>query len=356
MASLCWSESVIKSLLVKKERTLTHFPQGIYNGHMPSITFKTYDDAIKELRNRGMRVSDVRAAKAYLESFSIYNVINGYADIFDDPRNPGHFREGTTFSELKSLHHFDESLRRSLTHYVLKIECSVKSRATYQFCSAQKPDGTRKRGSCDYLIPSSYDPMQQTKVLKLIADLSGVITNGSFNPGPIKSYVNNGINPPPVWVLATGMTFGNTLKFYECLFPSERNQIARSFQLPEDVFDSFLMILRDFRNALAHSNRVFCFKTVHRPKRIALTNGNYDRVELSSERRFGSVLYILQHLLSEKDFKKLINEVSNLSMGLAKKLKTISILDVATEMGVPNSMRLRYGIKLSEPDCQSPIP
>lgn len=181
----------------------------------------------------------------------------------------------------------------------------------------------------------------------MINELSGAIKSGSLNPGPIKEYLNAGIATPPIWVVATGMTFGNTLKFYECLLPAERNQVARSFQISEDVLDSFLLVLRDFRNSLAHSNRVFCFRTVHRPKRVILPTGAMDRVEVVAERKFGSVLFILQHLLSDKDFRSMINEISTLLIGLSKKLKTITIADIASEMGVPSSMRKRYGVKMS---------
>ena len=183
--------------------------------------------------------------------------------------------------------------------------------------------------------------------MKLIADLSSVITSGSFNPGPINEYVKRGINPPPIWVLSTGMTFGILLKFYECLMPAERNQIAKRFSLPEDVFDSFLLVLRDFRNSLAHSNRVFCFRTIHRPKRIVLHDGTLDRVENAAEKRFGSVLFVPFHLLSKKDFKCMVNEVSTLLTGLSKRLKTVTVLDVLAEMGIPNSMRMRYGVRVS---------
>ncbi len=318
----------------------------MYNPPMPSVTFNTYDDSLRALRNQGMHISNPRSARAYLESFSAYNVINGYADIFRDPNNPGRFKPGASFSELKALHHFDEGLRRCLTHYVLRVESVTKSHVTYEFCAAKDSLGSFLRGPCDYLQVASYDPTNGTKVQKLINDLSLVIASGSVNPGPIKDYINQGINPPPIWVLATGMSFGNTLKFFQCLLPNERSEVARSFALQDDVFGSFLMVLRDFRNALAHSNRVFCFRTVHRPRRIVRPNGVVERAESAAERKFGSVLFILSHLLDQKDFKAMANELSTLCAGLSKKLETITISDVAAEMGMPSSMRQRYGIRI----------
>lgn len=135
----------------------------VYNPSMPSTTFKTLDTAISELRSKGMLVSNPKDAKHYLDCFSVYSVINGYADIFNDSLRPGYFLAGASFSELKAVHHFDEGLRRCLTHNVLRIESIVKSRATYQFCDAKDAMGNPKRGSCDYLLSTSYDSTQLAK-------------------------------------------------------------------------------------------------------------------------------------------------------------------------------------------------
>lgn len=312
---------------------------------MPSFTFETLDDAIKDLRSKGMLVSDPKDAKAYLEKFSVYTVINGYADVFRDPSNLPNFKEGSSFAELKALHHFDEGLRRCLTHYVFRIETIAKSRIIYQFCSAADSLGTPLRSPMDYLDPKQYDQSQSSRINELIHDLKGVVDNGRKNPGPIRDY--HRLKQIPIWVLATGMTFGNTLKFYSFMKPNERDQIARLFGLHDDVFDSLLTILRDARNSLAHNNRAFCFRTVHRPKTIISSDGAEERVEKAATQKFGSVLFALEHLLPPKDFKALINEISTLCIGLSKKLKTITILDIATEMGIPNSMRLRYNLHLT---------
>ena len=308
---------------------------------MQQKPFKTSDEQIELLKERGMSFNNVNAAKEYLEDYTYYGVINGYSDLFWEEGHLNRYKEGVSFSELKALHHFDESLRRFLTPYILQVESIVKSHIVYQFCNARKPDGTYAHEPDGYLDANNFDPERRQKAQNLTYKLREVLNQGRNFHGPIKHYTDN-YGFVPLWVLATQLSFGHVVTFYNVLMPSERNEVARRFGIREHELFSILRVLHDFRNTIAHSNRVYCFSTAHRVPRILAV----EPIENRANTRFGSILYILKILLSNSDFKSVCNELSTLLKGLGHKLKRATILDVARKMGMPQSMRERYNIHL----------
>ena len=305
------------------------------------------DEQIAILKDRGMQFSDQQRVKEYLADFTYYSIVNGYSGLFWESDDKCRYKSGTRFSELKALHHFDENLRRELTYYVLQVENKVRSHIVYRFCDARLPDGSYRHLPDDYLTEASFDPARTKDAQTLIRKLKETIKQSKTHNGPVKHYLEQ-YKSIPLWVLATQMSFGETALFYHCLLPAERNAVAREFGLHSEELEGFLTVLKDFRNSIAHSNRVYCFKTVHRVPKVLKPNGGFDQLETKSNTRFGSVLFVLSYLLGPKDFKCICNLLSNLLIGLSKRLKTITILDVVSEMGVPQSMRCRFAIKLED--------
>ncbi len=312
---------------------------------MEEKPFKTLDEQIAILKSRGMYISDVAKAKEYLGDYTYYSVINGYSDLFWDSPSRSSYKKGTSFGEIKALHHFDESLRRTLTTYILEIESIVKSQIVYHFCNDKDSNSNYIHAPEDYLLASSFDQDRAERVDDLIKRLKNIIKEAKKHNSAIKHYSAK-YNSIPLWVLATQMSFGETVLFYHCLLPSERNAVARRFGIRENELESFLRVLKDFRNSIAHSNRVYCFKTVHRITSLVNNDGTSDKIEIRANTRFGSILFILCHLLSQKEFKHVCNTISTLFKGLSHKLNTITSSDVCSKMGIPKSMRERYSISI----------
>lgn len=304
------------------------------------------EDIIRDLRAKGMLISNPNAALEYLKDYSAFSVIDGHSDLLLEPDGSGNFKPGTSFVEMRSLHHFDESLRRCLMHYVLRVEAIVKSNAIYAFCDARDSLGNCLHASNGYLDRLNYDRSRPYPAQKAIDAFREALRLGTQSPGPIRDY-QNADGAVPLWVVATGMTFGHTLHFYRALMPAERDRVARRFSLRDAELESFLTVLRDFRNVLAHNGRTYSFHTVHRTRDVLRSDGSVERVEAAASRRLGSVLFVLSFLLPQKAFSSLIHEISTLCCGLSSKLKTITIGDVAAKMGTPLSMRIRYHLTIS---------
>lgn len=74
--------------------------------------FRTIDEQINILKNRGMIISDIDFAKVKLQENNYYNIINGYKDIFiDHNQSTEVFYSDVTFEELFALYSFDRNIR-----------------------------------------------------------------------------------------------------------------------------------------------------------------------------------------------------------------------------------------------------
>ena len=93
--------------------------------------FKTLDEQVKILKQKGMTIHDEAYVKEVLLREN-YFFLNGYRHLFMNSSEDKTFKEGTTFEELYSLFLFDRSFRNILFKYLLVIENNLKSITSYQ--------------------------------------------------------------------------------------------------------------------------------------------------------------------------------------------------------------------------------
>ena len=90
--------------------------------------YKTFNQQLTILRNRGMIVPTNGRPKRFLEQENYYNVINGYKDLFlnkdaqGNPVVPEAYIPNTHFDELKALFLFDRELKFLFLKYLLIFE------------------------------------------------------------------------------------------------------------------------------------------------------------------------------------------------------------------------------------------
>lgn len=82
--------------------------------------FKTYRQQLRILRERNLQIPNGHKAMKILKRENYYSVINGYKDIFLDPRYDSDvYKDGTSFDDIYALYCFDRNLRSN--HYILRI-------------------------------------------------------------------------------------------------------------------------------------------------------------------------------------------------------------------------------------------
>lgn len=103
-------------------------------------SFKTYEEQLQILRDRGLIIENDSEAISFLQSENYYNFINGYKDLFlqvdndSKPITPEKYIQGTRFEEIKALYLLNRDLRSTLLRPCIIFENSIKSIIAYEFC------------------------------------------------------------------------------------------------------------------------------------------------------------------------------------------------------------------------------
>ena len=93
--------------------------------------FKTLNEQIEILQNKGLIINDCEKAKEILLKEN-YFFLNGYRYVFVKSLKDKTYIPGVTFDELYSLFLFDRSFRNIIFKNLLIIENNLKSIISYQ--------------------------------------------------------------------------------------------------------------------------------------------------------------------------------------------------------------------------------
>ena len=125
---------------------------------MGNKIFKSLDEQIKILREKGLVIDDEKFAKEVLLREN-YFFLNGYRHLFMKSKDKSRYIEGTKFEELYSLFLFDRTLRNILFKNILIVENNIKSIISYQL---SKKYGYREK---EYLKASNFNTSSNIKFL-----------------------------------------------------------------------------------------------------------------------------------------------------------------------------------------------
>lgn len=270
--------------------------------------FKTLDEQIEILKERGLVINDVDKAKNLLLSEN-YFFINGYRHIFLKNSKSSEFIPGTTFDELYALFQFDRSFRNVLFKNLLIVENNLKSILSY---GLSKKYGIREK---DYLKMSNFS--QDIKKVRQVNDVLSKIKrqiklNGRQHTATLHYLSNYGY--VPLWILVKLLSFGMINELYSILKPEDKLNIASYYNLDVETLGIYIALLSNYRNLCAHEDIVFEHRTqkeipdtrYHRELDIPMMNDEY----IYGKNDIFSVVIMLKFMLNESDFTDFINEVS----------------------------------------------
>lgn len=270
--------------------------------------FKTLDEQIEILKERGLVINDVDKAKNLLLSEN-YFFINGYRHIFLKNSKSSEFIPGTTFDELYALFQFDRSFRNVLFKNLLIVENNLKSILSY---GLSKKYGIREK---DYLKMSNFS--QDIKKVRQVNDVLNKIKrqiklNGRQHTATLHYLSNYGY--VPLWILVKLLSFGMINELYSILKPEDKLNIASYYNLDVETLGIYIALLSNYRNLCAHEDIVFEHKTqkeipdtrYHRELDIPMMNDEY----IYGKNDIFAVVIMLKFMLNESDFTDFINEVN----------------------------------------------
>lgn len=315
-------------------------------------TFSTTNKQLRQLRARGMVISNGSRAKKIIEMENYYNLINGYKGLFLDRNYAGAdeaYLPGTKFEEVHALYLFDRELRNIFIRYILEIENNVKSILAHDFSGKYGHDNYLKVSNFDTSVKRWEHKTSAQKigdVSDLISKLQHEVARQLDKNNPMISHYMLEYGYVPLWVLVNALTLGSISKFYSYLSQKDQNDIGRRFLLKPDEMNSVLQVLTIFRNACAHDERLYNLKAMRRSMKpnsirtmsihtkMGIPVGT-DNNPVCGKNDLFAIVIIFKMMLSKSSFNTFIRALKKQLDVLDKALTTINITAVKDAMGFP---------------------
>lgn len=307
--------------------------------------FKTHNQQLTILRNRGLIVPKTGTPKRILEKENYYNLINGYKELFilspATQTSLEQYRIGTHINELKALYEFDAELRIIFIKRIFRVENSIKSSIAYTFSQKYGYDNYLKLENFDLNVPQKRKVFQIKDIIDLIKQIQGEIARNVSKHDSVKHYMTEH-GYIPLWVLVNVLTLGTIGKFFKLMKQPDRQTVGKSFSINEFELNNMIGMLTLVRNKCAHDERLFDFTTktqlmtnsVHGSLNIPLNSGGQP---INGTHDLFAALICLKSLSAPLEFKKMVTEIKDAVDSLDKQLNVISINDVLKKMGFPSN-------------------
>lgn len=297
--------------------------------------FKTIDEQIEILKNKGLIIEDENNAKSILLREN-YFFIMGYRHVFMTSIKDNKFIPGTTFDELYALFLFDRYFRNIIFKNVLVIENQLKSIISYQL---SKKYGYRET---DYLKPKNFttDHDKTRRVRDLIDKMKRQIRINATSHNATMHYISN-YGYIPLWVLVKVLSFGIVCELYTILKKEDQIEVAEIFNTTPSVLEDILVILANYRNLCAHEDIVF----EHHTERVIPDNKYHQMMnipKMDGEYIYGkndifAVIIILKILLEKSSFRLMMKEIEYEIELLDGRIDSIHINKILDKMGFPEN-------------------
>lgn len=225
----------------------------------------SYEEQADKAISRGL-FADRSELIAKLQCVSYYR-LSGYWYSFrrDDEAQQGRklneFMPGTSFDDVWERYRFDRKLRFLFLDAIDRIEIALRTKLVHYF--TQDPE----KGPFGYVKKEHFPKWKEhKKTIKKLEYQSGFKSERRDRQGKrndkrdafINSFLQKYCNAHlPFWMLAELMDFGSMSRFIECGDYKIKQAIAKDFNLPLDVFLSWMSCLNSLRNACAHHSRIW---------------------------------------------------------------------------------------------------
>ncbi len=305
---------------------------------MGAKLFKTLEEQIEILKSKGLEITDELKAKNVLLREN-YFFLNAYRFVFYNKDGSRKFNAGTTFDELYALFYFDRQLRNIIFKNILIIENNYKSMISYVL---SKSYGYKER---DYLNPNNFDNTRQKsrQINDLIRKIKRQIRVNATQNRATSHYINN-YGYIPLWVGVKVLSFGIISELFSILKLEDQKALASMYNIEVGDLEGYLPILANYRNLCAHEDIVFDNRT-----QKVISDTKYHcvlNIEKDSEAQYKygkndifALIIILKSLLTEDDFKMLMNELIYEFDALSGKLKSIGLDPILEKMGFPSNYK-----------------
>lgn len=299
--------------------------------------FKTIDQQVEILKEKGLIISDVDKTKDILLREN-YFFVNGYRSMFMKNPKERQFIEGTTFEELYGLFTFDRNIRNIFFKNLLVVENNLKSIFSYQL---SKKYGYKEK---DYLKIENFteDIAKSRQIEDVINKMKRQIRiNGKQHSATLHYLTNYGYIP--MWVLVKVLSFGIISELYTILKYEDKQGISDFYKISEIDMSIFLPLMANYRNLCAHEDIVFENKS----QREIPNNKYHEQLKIQKiddEYIYGkndlfSLVIMLKYMLREEEFRLLAYELGYEIDLLDGKVNTVPLSKILDKIGFPSNWK-----------------
>lgn len=224
--------------------------------------FKTFDDQIAIMQSRGIKITNIEKTKKILEYTSYYSIINGYKNTFLQSPNADIFVPGTTFEDIYLLYLLDSDISNVILKYILFIERSFKTKLSYRIADGNKIHHTQ------FLDVKLYKNKKTKKDYEFFKYLKNKCEKPYKNT--TSHYYCTTKNHVPPWIVINDISFNKAIYWYSLLKSKDKDYIVSRFFYPynftmdlnqeKEFLNKSLNLLLEYRNSIAHGNKIFASK------------------------------------------------------------------------------------------------
>ena len=308
---------------------------------MKSKEFKTLDEQIELLKQKGLIFKNEEEAKNILARENYYFLTQEYEDVFmnlkaSSKQNMKYASE-TYFEELYAIYNLDRELRNLIFDYISLIETHLESYTSYVFAEKYgyknylKRENFIKGKQHDINIANLFREIEQNKKRNFTDDTSDVK----------RYYMQNKFIPP--WVIVKIFTFGTIANFYALMKDEDKKSVAEYFGVNANNLNQYLKMLIVIRNICAHGDILF---NIRLRRKININDNKYHEAlkiqNSGNSYEYGAndlfaVMIILKNLLIPKDFKEMFIKIENILSKVKNELDSKSFNNLLEHMGLPTN-------------------
>lgn len=304
-------------------------------GYEVAQMFLTYEQLVTKLMDeKNLTIQDRTYAILTLKRIGYFALISGYKKLFKNSTTKK-YKDGTKIEDIVLLYHFDKNLRELFLKNLLTLERHISSLLSYYF--------TEKFGEaqCHYLNRGNFNCNDRNNraIDRLILKLHKKADTNEYDP---IRYHRETYQNVPLWVLVNVLTFGELSKFYQFTTQDLQCKISKNFNsIKERALRQILSVLTKFRNACAHNERLFMYKTKDDIPDLLL-HSRLNIPKSGTTYRYGkkdlfAVVLSLRYLLLKSDFSQFKNDLSKLITCYVKQENAINRTDLLQYMGFPEN-------------------
>lgn len=285
--------------------------------------YKNNKELIEHLENKNVIIDDKNIAMNIIDNYSYYSVINTYKYVFK--KDDKTYFKNVHFDEIYSLYNFDKNIRTIFLKYALEFELKIRGIMGNILA--------KNYGLKDYLNKENFDELADENDINNLIDSINDEIDKNKGKHPAITHYNQTYDFVPPFVAIKILSFGQISRWYGLLKQSDRNEIAKKFNISPKLLKQILINMTLARNICAHSDRLFSFHSKFFMT-FKLIDSAY-KVNNNSTNLY-MLIRSMEKFLNEQDYNDLINLVNEEYKKLDESIKSIDASVILKIMGYPN--------------------